>query len=133
MLAVLVVAVIAWVGVLSWRRARFLELSRRYRKQAAIYAGEASHYVDAVALVADLERAVASAEPPAAGSEIGAFNAYREYIADLQRRVTGANYVLDAYGGYCALRRHCERLSAKYERAAMRPWVGVDAEARAVE
>jgi hypothetical protein len=133
MLAVLVVALIAWVVVLNWRRARFLELSRRYREQATIYARWASEHVDAIALVADLERVVAGAEPPAAGSEIGAFNAYREYIADLQRRMRIANSELDAYGGYCALRRHCERLSAKYGRAAMRPWIGVEAEIPGVE
>jgi hypothetical protein len=96
MLAVLVFAVIAWVGVLCWRRAHFLELSRRYREQATIYAEWVSQHVDAVSLVADLERVVAGAEPPVAGSEIGAFNAYREYIADLQRRIRIANSELDA-------------------------------------
>jgi hypothetical protein len=133
MLAVLVVALITWVVVLNWRRARFLELSWRYREQATIYARMASEHVDAIALVADLERVVAGAEPPAAGSEIGAFRAYREYIADLQRRMRIADSELDAYGGYCALRRHCEQLAAKHERAAMRPWLGVEAGACDVE
>jgi hypothetical protein len=128
MLAVLVVSVIAWVGVLCWRRAHFLELSRRYREQAIIYAAAANQRIDAVALVADLERAAATAEPPAPGSDDGAWSAYREYIADLQRMIRIADARLDEYGGYLALRRHCEGLSAKYGRAATRPWIGVEAE-----
>ncbi len=126
MLAVLIIAVIAWGGVLGWRRAEFQELSRHLREQAARYAQAERQHVDAVALVAGLERAIASAKPPAAGSDDGAWSAHREYVSDLQRMVKIAKARLDAYGGYRALHRHSERLAATYERAAMRPWLGID-------
>jgi uncharacterized membrane protein YcjF (UPF0283 family) len=133
MFAVLVVAVIAWVGVLCRRRVHFLELSRRYREQAIIYAAAASHHIDAVALVAHLKHSAATAKPPTPSSDHRAWSAYRKHITDLQRMIRIADARLDEYGGYLALRRHCERLSAKYGRAAMRPWIGVEAETPGVE
>jgi hypothetical protein len=69
MLAVLIGAVIAWVSILSWRRAQFLSLTRHFREQAARYAQAVSQHVHAVAQVANLERELASSGPPAAGSD----------------------------------------------------------------
>ena len=67
--------------------------------------------------------------PPAAGSDEGAWSAYREYLSDLQSKVTIAKAWLDDYERYGAVRRYFERLAARYERAAIRPWRGVEAEA----
>ena len=69
MLTVVIVAVIAWVCVLSSRRTHFIKFSQHGREQAPLYARAESQNVDAVAQVADLEREVTSALPPAAGSD----------------------------------------------------------------
>ena len=129
LLAVLIVAVIAGGTVLRWRSMHFLELSRYFRAQAATYAQAESRYMDAFARVADLERAVASAEPPSARADGGAWSAYREYLSDLRGQIKDANAALDVYGGYVAQRRRCEQLAAQFKRAAMTPWIGVAAEA----
>ncbi len=126
MLAVLFVAVGTWVGVLGWRRVQFLEQSRRCRQQAAYYAQHESQNVDAFAQIANIAHDVASAEPPAAGSHDGAWRAYRKYVSDLHAKVGIAKARLDDYERRRAVRRYLERLAAKYERAAMRPWLGAE-------
>jgi hypothetical protein len=121
MAATLVVAVVVWGAVFAWRRNRLLELSRRFEVLAAEYGRAEVERADALSLVADLERAVASAEPPAPGSDHEAWRAYRGHLSDLQRAIENASGELDQYGGYRALRRHSERLAEKYRDAAARP------------
>jgi hypothetical protein len=128
MLTVVIVAAIAWVCVLSSRRAHFLKFSQHCRGLAAFYARAESQNVDAVAQVADVEREVTSARPPAAGSDERAWSAYREYLSDLQTKLTIAKARLDEHERYGAVRRSFERLAAKYERAAINPWRSVEAD-----
>jgi hypothetical protein len=118
MLAVLIVAVIAWLGVMGWRRAQFLRLSRYFREQAALYAQAESEHVDSVAQVATVEREIASAEAPGPRADSRAWRAYREYV----------RASLDELDRYRVVRRNSERLAAKYERAALTPWIGIEAE-----
>jgi hypothetical protein len=59
--------------------------------------------------------------------------AYREYLSDLQTKVAIAKARLDTHERYGAVRRYFERLAARYERAAIRPWRGVEAEACGAE
>ena len=128
MLAVLIVAVIAWLGVMGWRRAQFLRLSRHFREQAARYAHAESRHVDSVAQVATVEREIASAEPPGPRADNWAWRAYREYVADLQAKLNVVRASLDELDRYRAVRRYSERLAAKYERAALTPWIDIEVE-----
>ena len=133
MLATLLVAVIAGGGVWRCRAARFLDLSRYYHARAAKYATAEREYADAIATVADLERAVAHADPPGPRGDDGAWSAYRGYLSKLQGEIKSAKSGLEVYEGYRALRRHCERFAATYERAARRPWLAVEAETTCTE
>jgi cell division protein FtsB len=133
MLAVLIVAVIAWLGVLGWRRAQFLELSQHFRDQAATYREARQREADAIAEVAKLEREAASARPPAAGAAKSAWRAHRDNLSDLQAKLKIARAWLDQYERYDAVRRYSERLAAKYQRAAARPWLSVESESRGAE
>jgi hypothetical protein len=126
MLAVLLAAIMVWAGVLLWRRTQFLELSRRSRAQAEFYAHAQGPRADEVAEVADLEHEVAHAEPPAAGSDVGAWRAYREYVSDLKLKVNIARARLNEYERRRAVRQYFERRAAKYERAANTPWLRID-------
>jgi hypothetical protein len=126
MLAVLIVATIAWVGDLCFRRVHFLDLSRRCRAQAEHYADAERREVDAVAEVARVEREIAKADPPASGSGKSAWRAYREYLSSLQAKLKGARAWLDEYERCRAVRRQFERLAAKYERASRYPWLTVN-------
>jgi hypothetical protein len=129
MLVVLAVAMIVWVGVLGWRRAQFLGRARYFREQASQYAQAEALHADAIAKVTNAEVEIAGAEPPSARSDDGAWCAYRGYLSDLQSKVKIARASLDEYEKYRAVHRYAERLAAQYERAAMRPWVGILAEA----
>ena len=129
MLVVLAVAMIVWVGVLGWRRAQFLGLARYFREQASRYAQAEALHADAIAEVTNAELEIAGAEPPSARADDGAWRAYRGYLSDLQTKVKIARASLDEYEKYRAVHRYAERLAAQYERAAMRPWVGILVEA----
>jgi hypothetical protein len=125
MLVVLAVAIIVWVGVLGWRSAQYLRLARYFREHASRYAHDEALHADAIAMVTDAELEIARAEPPSARADDGAWRAYRGYLSDLQTHVKVAKAALDEYENYRALRQYAERLAAKYERAAMKPWVDV--------
>ena len=133
MLTVVIVAVIAWVCILSSRRTHFIKFSQHCRELAALYAQAESQSVDAVAQVADVEREVTRARPPAAGSDERAWSAYREYLSDLQTKVTIAKARLDEHERFVAVRRSFERLAARYERAAISPCRSVEADACGAE
>jgi hypothetical protein len=128
MLAVLIVAVIAWLGVMGWRRAQFLRLSRYFREQAGAYAQAENEHVASVADVASVEREIANAEPPGPRADRRAWRAYGEYLADLRAKLNVVRASLDEVDRYRAVRRYSERLAAKYERAALTPWIGIEAE-----
>jgi hypothetical protein len=128
MLAVLIVAVIAWLGVMGLRRAQFLRLSQHFREQAAVYAEAENEHVASVADVATVEREIASAEPPGPRADRRAWRAYREYLADLRAKLNVVRASLDELDRIRAVRRYSERLAAKYERASLTPWIGIDAE-----
>jgi hypothetical protein len=126
MLVVLAVAMIAWVGVLGWRRAQFLGLARYFREHASRYAQAEELHADAIVMITNAELEIAGAEPPSARADDGAWRAYRGYLSDLQTKVKIARASLDEYEKYRAVRRYAERLAAQYERAAMRPWLGAE-------
>jgi hypothetical protein len=128
MLAVLIVAVIVWLGVMGWKRAQYLRLSRHLREQAAVYAKAEREHVDSVAQVATVEREIASAEPPGPRADSRAWRASREYVADLRAKLNVVRASLDELDRYRAVRRYSVRLAAKYERAAMTPWIDIGAE-----
>jgi uncharacterized protein YerC len=128
MLAVLIVAVIAWLGVMGWRRAQFLRLAQHLREQAAVYAQAESEHVASVAQVATVEREIASAEPPGPRADSRAWRAYRDYVADLRAKLNVVRASLDELDRYRAVCRYSERLAAKYELAAMTPWIDIEAE-----
>jgi hypothetical protein len=128
MLAVLIVAVIAWLGVMGWRSAQFLRRSQHLRGQAALYAEAEREHVDSVAQVATVEREIASAEPPGPRADSRAWRAYREYVGDLQAKLNVVRASIDEIDRIRAVRRYSERLAAKYERAALTPWIGIEAE-----
>jgi hypothetical protein len=129
MLVVLAVAMIAWVGVLGWRRAELLAISRYFHEQASRYAEAAALHADAIAEVTNVELEIARAEPPSARADGGAWRAYRDYLSDLQTKVKVARASLDEYEEYRALHGDARRLAAYYKRAAMRPWAGISSEA----
>jgi hypothetical protein len=129
MLVALAVAMIVWVGVLGWRRAPYLKLARYFRQHASRYAQAEALHADAIAEVANVELEIAGAEPPSARADDGAWRAYRCYLSALQAKLMVARAALDEYEKYRAVRRYAERLAVQHERAAMRPWVGIPAEA----
>ena len=65
-------------------------------------------------------------EPPAAGSDFGGADAYREYVSDLQVKVKFArpSFMNTSDIAECAGTTSGD--AAKYERAAKRPWLQVD-------
>jgi hypothetical protein len=129
MLAMLAVVVLVWFGVLGWRRAQFLALAGYFREHASNYARAEAENAFAVAEVAEIEHEVAFAEPPSARADDGAWRAYRGYLSDLQTKLNNEKSSLDVYEHYRALHRYAQRLAAKYEFAATRPWVDVVTEA----
>ena len=72
MVVVAVVAAIAWTSVMSWRRSQLLALSHHFRKLSMTYAELETSQLDPIGEIERLEREVAAATPPAAGSDAGA-------------------------------------------------------------
>jgi hypothetical protein len=127
MFVILAVAMLGSVGVLGWRRAQFLALAKYFRDHATYYARAEAQHALAVAEIAKVEHEVAEAKPPSVGSDDGARRAYMDYLSSLKTKVKIARSSLDVYERYHAIHRYANRLAAKYERAATRPWVGVAA------
>jgi hypothetical protein len=128
MLVVAVVAAIAWIGVMYWRRGQLLELSLHFHKLSKTYAELESLQRDPIGDIEKLEREVAAAAPPPAGSDAGARWLYREHVSELRSKLTHARDRLDEYERHHAVRRFLERVAAKYERAANMPWLRVEAD-----
>jgi hypothetical protein len=128
MLAVAVVAVIVWVGIMMSRRSRLLELAQHFRQQSLIYATLEQRQLDFNEQLEKLEHEVRAAEPPAPGSDAGAWKAYREYVADVRKTITRVRQEVDACERYGAVRRYLDRLVTKYRDAAKRPWLRIKPE-----
>jgi hypothetical protein len=129
MLAAAIVAAIVWLDVMSSRRSQRLGRARQFRAQSVWYAQrEQRRQLGVEGDVQKLAREVAAAEPPAAGSDAGAWKAHRECVDDVRASIKGLRQRLAEHERYGAIRRYFERLSARYEAAANTPWLNIEAD-----
>ncbi len=128
MLAVALVAIIVWVGVMGWRRSRLLDLAQHFREQSASYATLEQQQLDFAKQLERLEIEVAVAEPPAAGAHASVWKAHRENVSHARAYIKRVKQQLDSCERYGAVRRYLDRLVRKYEDAANRPWMRVEAD-----
>lgn len=118
MLAVAVVAVIVWVGIMMSRRSQLLELAQHFREQSLSYAALEQTQLDFAEQLEKLENGVRAAEPPAPGSDAGAWKAPREYVADVRKTIKRVRQQLDACARYGAVRRYLDRTGASQSHAS---------------
>jgi hypothetical protein len=123
MVAVLVFAVIAWVGVLVWRSDRYLDRAGRFRKESLNYAALEQMRQQDIARIAALEREAGALERGDASEQSVASGIRRVVALERSKLEMEDRLVRSSYG---ALRLHYESLAAKYERAARYPWFSVE-------
>ena len=128
MFAVALVGITFWFGLLGWRSIQSFRLSRHFREEAASW--ESIEYWmnrgnDWRKDADDLERAIAENDRQASTSEEPGRTTYREVSSGLRRLL--AAYRQPLFNA-SAWRSYDELLATKHERAALHPWLPVEAD-----
>lgn len=101
---------------------------QHFREQSASYATLEQQQLDFAKQLERLEIEVAVAEPPAAGAHASVWKAHRENVSHARAYIKRVKQQLDSCERYGAVRRYLDRLVRKYEDAANRPWMRVEAD-----
>jgi hypothetical protein len=135
MALVAIMALLAYACLLAVRSAGFLKLARRYEAEATMYAELERIHLGKVDEqkkgVTELSRRAEDAEGKAAarGTTLKVAQAESNYASNLRAILAlkegRLRFERDDATRYSIMRRHYERLIAKYQCAAMQPWLSV--------
>jgi septal ring factor EnvC (AmiA/AmiB activator) len=134
MVAVAILAMTAWIGLLGLRSSQSFKLSQHYRQQSALYAKLEQTYLQRVteleAGVKETERQIAKVEGHVSASRVALSTAERNYSSNLQAIVALQKERLAIVRRYATpyleLRKYCDVLAAKHRHFAIRPWLRVE-------
>jgi hypothetical protein len=128
MVAVAVVGTTFWVALLGWRSVQSFRLSWHFREQAASWAITEywmNRRSDWQKERDELERGIAETDLQASASEEPVRTTYRELSSSL--RILLAAYRQPLFNA-SAWRRYYEALAVKHQRAALHPWLRIEAD-----